>query len=137
MHLLFGEVSDECLIKSFLNLLPERECQILCQAQEKDGPFPTDAVVDTLCEYNEVSLPIANSLPQIIAQLSQSEMIHKPFFLLGKIRQGMGNFWTDITKDEIKDMYCRSTPNCTNITASLNWVALDKKEEQVAGLYDT
>lgn len=52
MHLLFGEVSDECLIKSFLNLLPERECQILCQAQEKDGPFPNDALVDILREYN-------------------------------------------------------------------------------------
>lgn len=80
---------------------------------------------------NVVSLPTANSLPQIIAQLSRSEMIRKPFFLLGKIRQGMGNFWADITKDEIKDMFRRSTPNCTNVTASLNWVALDKKEEQV------
>lgn len=130
---LFGQVSEECLVSSFLQLLPERERQILCKAQEKDGPFPTDAIVDILSEYNATSLPTASSLPGIIKQVSRSEMIHKPFFLLGKIRQGMGNFWRDITKDEIEETYRRTTPNTTNVIASLDSVVADKKEEQVAG----
>ena len=130
---LFGQVSEECLVSSFLQLLPERERQILCKAQEKDGPFPTDAIVDILSEYNATSLPTASSLPGIIKQVSRSEMIHKPFFLLGKIRQGMGNFWRDITKDEIEETYRRTTPNTTNVIASLDCVVADKKEEQVAG----
>lgn len=113
--------------------MPERERQILCKAQEKDGLFPTDAIVDILSEYNVTSIPTANSLPEIIKQVSRSEMIHKPFFLLEKIRQGMGNFWIDITKREMEEIYRQTTPNPANVTESLDCVISDKKEEQVAG----
>lgn len=130
---LFGQVSEECLVSSFLQLLPERERQILCKAQEKDGPFLTDAIVDILSEYNATSLPTASSLPGIIKQVSRSEMIHKPFFLLSKIRQGMGNFWRDNTKDEIEETYRRTTPNTTNVIANLDCEIADKKERKVAG----
>ena len=129
---MFGQVSEDCLVSSFLQLLPERERQILCKAQEKDGLFPTDAIVDILSEYNVTSIPTANSLPQIIKQVSRSEMIHKPFFLLEKIRQGMGNFWIDITKGEMEEIYRQTTPNAANVTESLDCVISDKKEEQVA-----
>ena len=115
-------------MSSFLQLLPERERQILCKAQEKDGPFPTDAIVDILSEYNVTSIPTANSLPQIIKQVSRSEMIHKPFFLLEKIRQGMGNFWI-----EMEEIYRQTTPNAANVTENLDCVISHKKEEQVAG----
>ena len=130
---MFGQVSEDCLVSSFLQLLPERERQILCEAQEKDGPFPTDAIVDILSEYNVTSIPTAKSLPQIIKQVSRSEVIHKPFFLLEKIRQGMGNFWIDITKGEMEEIYRQTTPNAANVTESLYCVTSDKKEEQVAG----
>ena len=130
---MFGQVSEDCLVSSFLQLLPDRERQILCKAQEKDGPFPSDEIVDILSEYNVTSIPTASSLPQIIKQVSRSEMIHKPFFLLKKIRQGMGNFWTDITKGEMEDIYRQTTPNAGNVTGSLDCVISDKKEEQVVG----
>ncbi len=129
---LFGKVSEECLVSSFLQLLPERERQILIRTNT-DGPFPTDAIVDILSEYNATSYPTASSLPGIIKQVSKSEMIHKPFYLLGKIGQGMGDFWRDITKDEIEETYRRTTPNTTNVIASLDCVVADKKEERVAG----
>ena len=130
---MFGQVSEDCLVSSFLQLLPDRERQILCKAQEKDGPFPSDEIVDILSEYNVTSIPTASSLPQIIKQVSRSEMIHKPFFLLEKIRQGMGNFWTDITKGEMEEIYRQTTPNAGNVTGSLDCVISDRKEEQVAG----
>ena len=129
---MFGQVSEDCLVSSFLQLLPERERQILCKAQENDGPFPTDAIVDILSEYNVTSIPTANSLPEIIKQVSRSEMIHKPFFLLEKIRQGMENFWIDITKREMEEIYRETMPNPANVTESLDCVISDKKEEQVA-----
>ena len=101
-------------MSSFLQLSPERERQILCKAEEKDGPFPSDTIVDILSEYNVTSIPTASSLPQIIKQVSRLEMIHKPFFLLEKIRQGMGNFWIDITKGEMEEIYCQTMPNAAN-----------------------
>jgi len=60
-------------------------------------------------------------------------MIQKPLFLLEKIRQGMGNFWLDITKGEMEDIYRQTTPNAANVTESLDCVISDKKEEQVDG----
>lgn len=129
---MFGQVSEDCLVCSFLQLLPEREGQILSKAQE-DGPFPKDAILDILSEYNVTSIPTASSLPQVIKQVSRLEMIHKPFFLLQKIREGMGNFWTDITKGEIEEIYRQTTPNAANVTESLDCVISDRKEEQVAG----
>lgn len=129
---MFGQVSEDCLVSSFLQLLLERERQILSKAQE-DGPFPKDAILDILSEYNVTSIPTASSLPQVIKQVSRLEMIHKPFFLLQKIREGMGNFWTDITKGEIEEIYRQTTPNAANVTESLDCVISDRKEEQVAG----
>ena len=129
---LYGQVSEECLVSSFLQLLPERERQILVKAQEKDAPFPTDTIIDILSEYNVTSLPTAGSLLQILKQVSSSEMIHKPFFLLGKIAQGMGDFWMEVKKDEIEGIYRQTSPNSTNVTSNLDCVTLDKKEEQVA-----
>lgn len=92
IQMMFGQVSDNCVLSSFLQLLPKRERQILCKAQEKDGLFPTDAILDILSEYNVTPLPTASSLPQIIKQVSRSEILHRLFFVLSKIEQGMGNF---------------------------------------------
>ena len=129
IQVMFDQVSEDCLVSSFLQLLPERERQILCKAQEKDSLFPTDAIVDILSEYLVTSIPTANSLPQIIKQVSRSEMIHKPFFLLEKIREGMGNFWIDITKGEMEEIYRQTL----QMLQSLDCVISDKKEKKVAG----
>lgn len=88
----FVQVSEDCLVSSFLQLLQERECPILSKAQEKGGLFPSVAIVDILSEYDVTSIPTASSLPRVIKQVSRLEIIHKPFFLLKKIREGMGNF---------------------------------------------
>ena len=56
---MFGQVSEDCLVSSFLQLLLERERQILSKAQE-DGPFIKDAILDILSEYNVTSIPTAS-----------------------------------------------------------------------------
>ena len=129
---LFGQVSEQCVVSSFLQLLPERERQILSKGREKDGPFPSDDIVDILSEYNVTTFPTASNLSQIMKQVSTSELIQKPFYLLGKIREGMGNFWNDVTKEEIEGIYSQTTPTSTNVTESLAYVMSDKKEDQVA-----
>ncbi|XP_068726598.1 uncharacterized protein [Montipora capricornis] len=128
---LFGQVSEQQVVTSFLQLLPERERQVLTKGRE-EGPFPSDDILDILSEYNVTTFPTASNLPQIVKQVSRSELIQKPFYLLGKIREGMGNFWTDVTKEEIGGIYSQTTPSSTKVTESITYVISDKKEEQVA-----
>lgn len=129
----FVQVSEDCLVSSFLQLLQERECPILSKAQEKGGLFPSVAIVDILSEYDVTSIPTASSLPRVIKQVSRLEIIHKPFFLLKKIREGMGNFWIDITKCEMEEIYHQTMSNAANVTESLDCAISDRKEGQVAG----
>ena len=57
IHALDGQVSEECLVRSFLQLLPERERQILCKDQGKDVLFPTDSIIDIFSEYRVFPQP--------------------------------------------------------------------------------
>ena len=98
LHALFGQVSDDRLVNSFLQILPERERQILSKAMDGKDPFPTNEIVDILSEFNATSVPSRSNLQKILKQVSLSELIHKPFFILSKMRQGMRNFWNDFAK---------------------------------------
>ena len=133
MHALFGQVSDDRLVNSFLQILPERERQILLKAMDGKDPFPTNEIVDILSEFNASSVPSRSNLQKILKQVSLSEVIHKPFFILSKMRQGMGNFWNDVAKDEIEELYRKASRDPQNVVSCLDFNVQDKKEEQVSG----
>ena len=111
LHALFGQVSDDRLVNSFLQILPERERQILSKAMHGKDPFPTNEIVDILSEFNASSVPSRSNLQKKLKQVSLSELIHKPFFILSKMRQGMGNFWNDVAKDDIEELYRKASPD--------------------------
>ena len=132
-HAMFGQATDECVVNSFLQLLPEREHKVLAKARIGDGPFPTNEVIDILSEFSVTSYPTPENLQQILKQVSTSELIHKPYFLLAKIKQGMGDFWKDVTEEEMHELYTRTFPTCTNVIACLEFSIDDKQEEKVSG----
>ena len=73
LHALFGQVSDDHLVNSFLQILPERERQILPKAMDGKVPFPTNEIVDILSEFNASSVPSRSNLQKILKQVSLSE----------------------------------------------------------------
>ena len=79
-----GKVSEDYLIQSFLKLLHEKEREILQQAMLGKKPFPMEDVVEILSDYGVTFVPSASNIEKILLQVSQTELISKPFlYILG------------------------------------------------------
>ena len=61
-----GQVSEVCLIQSFLKLLHEKERGILQKALLGLQPLPTEDVIDILCDYGITSVPNTSNIKKII-----------------------------------------------------------------------
>ena len=96
-----GWVSEECLVQSLLMLLHEKEREILQQALLGVKPFPTEDVIDILADYGITAIPCTSNMKQLILQVSEAELISKPFMCITKLREGMGSFWDGVNADEI------------------------------------
>jgi len=129
----FGIVSDECLIDSFLMILQEKEREVIKKSMTGAKPFPTDEVIDILSEYNITTYPRASNIRQVLLQISLTELISKPFMCITKLREGMGKFWENITTDEIHALYSTCTPTTMNVVNCLEFTTPeDPKEAKVA-----
>ena len=94
-HMLFGKVSKDCLLDSFLQLLPPKQRDVFAGALQGQRPFPLDEVIDVLDDHNVQTLPSPENLRGIVLQIATTELMEKPFLALLKIREGMGRFWME------------------------------------------
>ena len=127
-----GKVSEECLIRSFLKLLHEKEREILQQAMLGKKPFPTEDVIEILSDYGVTTVPSASNIEKILLQVSQTELISKPFLYITKLREGMGPFWDDVTDKEIHALYSVCAPTPLNVLQSLELNVQDQQESRVS-----
>ena len=84
---IFGHVSDECLVSSFLRLLPLWERKCLSNALFREGPFPGEDVLEVLEDYNIRDMPSRNNIHTIVLQVAQNELVTKPYMCLLNIRR--------------------------------------------------
>lgn len=127
-----GQVSEECLIQSFLTLLNEKERDILQQALLGVTPFQTEEVRDILSNYGATTIPSPSNLRAILLQVSQTELISKLFMYITKLREEMGSFWDDVTADEIHAVYTICTPTHSNVLRNLAVTVADQQEDRVS-----
>ena len=73
-------------------------------------PFPTEDVVEILSDYGVTFVPSASNIEMILLQVSQTELISKPFLCITKLREGMGPFWDDVTDTEFRGLYSVCAP---------------------------
>ena len=125
---IFGHVSNECLISSFLHLLPPRERECLSNALAGKGPFLADEVLEVLEDYAIRQMPSQDNIHTIILQVAKNELIVKPYMCLVNIRKGMASFWDDVTTEEVKALYQLSQPTPQRIISSLVCTPSDAKE---------
>ena len=130
-HMLFGKVSEECLLDSFLQLLPPKQRDIFAGALQGQRPFPLDEVIDVLDDHNVQTLPSPENLRGIVLQIATTEFVEKPFLALLKIREGMGRFWDEVSPQSIDAIYqlCVATPS--TVIDHLHCVPLDAQEAKV------
>ena len=96
-------------------LLHEKEREILQQALLGVKPFPTEDVIDILADYGITAIPCTSNMKQLILQVSETELISKPFMCITKLREGMGSFWDGVNAEEMHAVYSICTPTHSNI----------------------
>lgn len=130
---LFGAVSDEIVLDSFLRLLPPAETQMLSDvlSGKKALPLVLDEVLDILDEYQERTRPTSTNLKATLVKIGKAEFVTKLFLPLVKIREGMGKFWDSVTKEEVDSVYELCTPSPTRVIKLLRIVPVDPQESKV------
>jgi hypothetical protein len=128
---IFGYASDECMVSSFLRLLPVRERKCLSNALLGNESFSVEDVLEVLEDYNLREMPSRNNIHTILLQVAKNEFVTKPFMCLLNIREGMGSFWNDVSEEEVQSLYDFSRPTARRIISSLKCSVTDSKEAQV------
>lgn len=113
-------------------LLHEKERDIIQKALLGTQPFPTDELIDILCDYGTGALPNPSNIGQIVSQVANTELITKQFVCIMKLREGMGSFWDDVSAEEIKAIYSCCSPTFSNVSSSLYFEASTPQEEKVS-----
>ena len=126
-----GTVTNECLISSFMLLLPENEREILQCALNAEESFPTYEMIEILSDYGVQKCPTKENVKEILIQVSTTELVAKPFLCLNKLQEGMGPFWKAVTSDEIGALYMLCSPTNTNVIPSLQLHGDGQQENKV------
>ena len=127
-----GQVSEECLVQSFLKLLHEKERGILQKALLGVQPLPTEDVIEILCDYGIPSVPNTSNIKKILLQVSEMELIAKPFMCITKLREGMDSFWDGVSGEKIHAVHSVCTTIYTNVLENLQVMTEDRQEHKVS-----
>lgn len=127
------EVSDDCLISSFLKLLPEKEADTLESAmgEATQASFPANEIIDIMASFGATALPSEKNIRKLILDATKSEMICKPYLALLKVTEGMGPFWSTFLANEVKALYTLSSPSSANVIGCLHCLPRDSDEQRV------
>ena len=129
--MLFEVVEEDCLLGSFLHLLPPRQREVFSGALKGKQPFPQSLVIDVLDDYKVQTLPTPKNLRDIVLKISTMEFVEKPCLPLLKIREGMGSFWNSVSKDMISAVYALCNPCALSVAKHLHCVPASAQEAKV------
>lgn len=130
-QMLFEVVEEDCLLESFLHLLPPRQRELFSGALKGKQPFPQSLVIDVLDDYKVQTLPIPKNLQHMVLKISTMEFVDKPFLPLLKIREGMGSFWNSVSKEMIDAVYALCNPRASIVAKHLHCVLASAQEAKV------
>ena len=120
-YCLFNMVSNECLLTSFLNMLPPNDRNLLqTSLDEKSTHFDREQILDALADFNVTTLPTRENLSSIVLNAARLSLINKPLFFITNLRKGMGQFWDTVTVQEIQSLYKSCVPSAERVIAVLH-----------------
>jgi len=126
-----GQVSEECLIQSFLKLLHEKQRGILQKALLAVQPLLTEDVIEILCDYGITAFPNTSNIKKILLQVYEMELIAKAFMCITQLREGMGSVWDGVSGEETHAVYSVCTPTHKDVLENLQVMTEDRQEDKV------
>lgn len=121
-YCLFGVVSDDCLISSFLNLLSTNDRYVLqTNLEDQSSNLNIEQLIDVFADYNITTLPTKENLMSIILDAARLTLVSKPLFFITNLKKGMGCFWDTVTAAEIRSLYELSIPTPERVLNALSF----------------
>ena len=104
---LFGDVSSEELVQSFLEFLRSKEKELIVSFRE--GKFKIyQSLTDIFHEYSIFEIPTGVYIEVLLLKVAKSVLIKILCFQIQNIVSGMGGFWKKITPEMLDSLYeCR------------------------------
>jgi len=76
----------------------------------EEYPFPTEAIIDILDEYNVNTFSSHGNVKGRIKNIAALQLVSRPYMALRKIREGMGTFWDNMSKAMVDVLYLQCEP---------------------------
>ena len=76
---IFGLFDDNCLLDSFLMLLPKKEWEKILIGLEGTKPFSSEKITYILHDFKETTMPLSSNLRKLLLKVGTAEFITKPF----------------------------------------------------------
>ena len=73
-------------------------------------------------------MPTSANLRALLIKIAKSEFVTKPYLPLLKLREGMGEFWSNLQKEELDALYEMCCPTTARVANHLNSLPKDPKE---------
>ena len=123
IHVLFGEINNDCFIKSFLNYVTLMESKIIEAALRGTSPqnYGDDDFLDILDRFNYKSRVTIMNVYGVILEIAKQELVQKPYMMLcswKKCLSALKTFPEFSTVFNIDDYYQHIPPTNRNAVYS-------------------
>ena len=88
-----------------MNFVGIRERDILKENLSTWKASDKQLIWDILIDCDVKAIPNASNINTLVLEAAKTVFVRKPFFLLEKIKIGLGSFWTGICSAEIDSLY--------------------------------
>ena len=114
-YALYENSEDSELISTFLMFLPKTESAFI----EKFEQANAQPVLDILTEYKIFEQPTSENITRLCKKAANVALIRLPCFGLKSIVKGMGQFWSQISREMFCSLYSCILPNPERVINAL------------------
>ena len=124
-QLLTNEVRQSTLLESFKSFIRKSERHSLEKLLSKKAlsEEETNNLWEMFTDCNITQIPTVTNIEKISLMAAKYGFIQRPFFVLSKIRKGMGSFWNGFTATDIDVLWNSHRPTVSNC---LNYFTFDE-----------
>ena len=113
------QAEDIEILTSFLDFLTDIEKQLIESLYSQESTRNTQPIYDILLEYGITNAPTKENIHQLMLKAGNVALIRNSNYAFKKIIEGMGTFWTRISKKMFVSLYLVTKPTPENIIQSI------------------
>jgi len=117
---LYQTVQAEELTNSFLNMLPNRECEMIKLYAREERASLKQPIADILSESRVYANPTKANIMELCARAAEVTLVRLPFVGMQSLVNGMGGFWKKITPDMFDALFSAIKPTPEKVIDSLD-----------------